>query len=139
VDRIREHGHDLPQERCSVHLGGGFEEGDVGELAHPVDGQDHVKLALSQTQLAVVDVNIADRGLGEATPLGGFLALPGQPRDAVPNKAAVKGAAGQLGMLSRRHPRTSSSGSNVRRLNSTTMASSASVRVVLRGRLGPIG
>ena len=72
-------------------------------------------------------------------------------------------------MLSRRQPRTSSSGSRVRRRNSTTMASSASVRafstfvdardatrpwkdkfdwvylnrnrsrVVLRGRFGPMG
>jgi hypothetical protein len=42
-------------------------------------------------------------------------------------------------MASRRQPSTSSSGSRVRRLNSTTMASSASVRTVLRGRLGPIG
>jgi hypothetical protein len=42
-------------------------------------------------------------------------------------------------MVSRKHPRTSSSGSKVRRRNSTTIASSASVRTVLRGRLGPIG
>jgi hypothetical protein len=42
-------------------------------------------------------------------------------------------------MASRKQPSTSSSGSNVRRLNSTTIASSASVSTVLRGRLGPIG
>jgi len=43
------------------------------------------------------------------------------------------------GMLSRRQPRTSSRGNRVRRLNSTPIASSASVRLVLRGRVGRIG
>jgi hypothetical protein len=41
-------------------------------------------------------------------------------------------------MLSRRQPSTSSKGRRVRRLNSTTIASSASVNTVLQGRLGPI-
>ncbi len=44
-----------------------------------------------------------------------------------------------FGMLSRRQPSTSSSGSSVRRRNSTTMASSANVSTVLWGELGPIG
>src|SRR3954464_4968472 len=44
-----------------------------------------------------------------------------------------------LGMLSRRQPRTSSKGRSVRRRNSTTIASSASVSTVLRGLTGPIG
>lgn len=44
-----------------------------------------------------------------------------------------------LGMLSRRQPSTSSSGSKVRRRNSTTIASSISVSTVLFGLLGPIG
>src|SRR3954447_7599906 len=44
-----------------------------------------------------------------------------------------------LGMASRRQPSTSSSGSKVRRRNSPTIASSASVSTVLRRRLGPIG
>jgi len=42
-------------------------------------------------------------------------------------------------MVSRKQPSTSSSGSNVRRLNATTIASSVSVTTVRRGRLGPIG
>src|SRR5215203_5434243 len=44
-----------------------------------------------------------------------------------------------LGIVSRRHPRTSSSGSSVRRRNSRIMASSSGVSTVLRGSLGPIG
>lgn len=44
-----------------------------------------------------------------------------------------------FGMASRRQPMTSSSGSRVRRRNSTMIASSASVRVVLRGWRGPMG
>lgn len=44
-----------------------------------------------------------------------------------------------VGMLPRRQPSTSSSGSKVRRRNSTTIASSASVKTVRRGRRGPIG
>jgi hypothetical protein len=42
-------------------------------------------------------------------------------------------------MLSRRRPRTSSSGSNVRLRNSTTAASSASLSLALRGFFGPMG
>ena len=45
----------------------------------------------------------------------------------------------RLGMLSRRHPSTSSSGSKVRRRNSTTMASWAGVSTVLHGTVGPMG
>src|SRR5215212_1245494 len=37
----------------------------------------------------------ADRGLGEAAPLGGLLLSPRQARDAVPLEAAVQGAAGE--------------------------------------------
>jgi hypothetical protein len=66
VDRIREHGHDLTQEGRPVHLGGGVKERDVGELAHAINGQEHVELALSQTQFAVVDVHVADLCLGKA-------------------------------------------------------------------------
>jgi hypothetical protein len=42
-------------------------------------------------------------------------------------------------MVSRKQPSTSSSGSRVRRRNSTTIASSISVSTVLFGWLGPIG
>jgi hypothetical protein len=42
-------------------------------------------------------------------------------------------------MVARKQPRTSSKGSSVRRRNSTTMASSASVSTELWGRVGPIG
>jgi hypothetical protein len=54
-------------------------------------------------------------------------------------KQRCKALRESVGIVSRRQPRTSSSGSRVRRRNSTTIASSASVRTELRGRDGPIG
>src|SRR3954468_22825326 len=97
VDRIREHGDHLPQEGRPIHLRGCLEEGDVGELAHAIDCQEHVELAFCQAQVAVVDVDVADLGLGKAPALGGLLSAFGQSRDAVAHETAVKGAAGQLG------------------------------------------
>src|SRR3954451_6420966 len=70
---------------------------NVGELAHAIDCQEHVELAFCQAQVAVVDVDVADLGLGKAPALGGLLSAFGQSRDAVAHETAVKGAAGQLG------------------------------------------
>jgi hypothetical protein len=69
----------------------------VGELGHPVDGQEHEQLAVRQAQLADGEVDVADRGLGEALALGRSLRAAGQAGDAVPLQAAVQGTAGQLG------------------------------------------
>src|SRR3954453_14393725 len=69
VDRIREDDDHLPQEGGSIHLGGGVEEGDVGELAHAINGQEQVELTFAQAQLAVVNVDLADLGLGKALAL----------------------------------------------------------------------
>jgi hypothetical protein len=73
------------------HLGGGVQL-DVGELAHAIDGEEQVQLALGRAQLARVDVDVADLRLGEALPLGGERLVLGQPRDAVPLQATMKGA-----------------------------------------------
>ena len=135
VDRIKEHGHDLTQEGRSVHLGGCVQERDVSEIAHSIDCQGQVEPAFCQAQLAMVNVDVGDRCLGKLRTLGRALTVFGQPKDAVPDKAARE----SLGMLSRKQPRTTSSGSRVQRRNSTKMASSASVRVVLRGRFGTMG
>ena len=97
VDAVREGLDDLAQESGAVQLGVGVEEGDVGELGHPVDGQEHKQLAFGQAQLAGVDVDVADLGLGEAAPLGRFLLVSGQAGDAMADQAAVQGAAGELG------------------------------------------
>jgi len=43
----------------------------------------------------VVDVHVANSGLGKPPALGRALTVFGQPRDAVAHEAAVKGAAGQ--------------------------------------------
>ena len=86
-----------------------------------------------------LDMDIVDRRLGEASTLGSGLLAPGQSRNPMASKATVESAAGQLGMVSRRPPSTSSSASKVRRRNATTIASSISVRTVLFGLLGLIG
>ena len=70
---------------------------DVGELGDAIDGEEHVDLAFGGAQLAAVDVDVADPGLGEALALGGSLLVSGQAGDAVPFQAAVQGAAGEPG------------------------------------------
>jgi hypothetical protein len=95
VDRVGERGHDLAQEGGAVQLGVGVVEGDVGELGHPVDRQEHEEPAFAEAQLADVDVDVADRGLGEASALGGLLRVSRQAGDAVAPQAAVQGAPGQ--------------------------------------------
>jgi hypothetical protein len=95
VQPMGEGGHGLAQEGGAVQFGVGLEEGDVGELAHPVDGQEQGQLALGQPELADVDVDVADPGLGEPLALGGLLVIPRQAGDAVPLQAAVQGAAGE--------------------------------------------
>jgi hypothetical protein len=93
VQLVGEHLHDLAQEGGAVGLRMGIEEGDVGELGHPVDREEHEQPALGQAQLADVEVDVADPGFGEALALGRFLLAMGQPGDAVADEAAVQGAA----------------------------------------------
>ena len=95
VQPVGEGGHDLAQESGAVQFGVGVEEGDVGELRDPVDGQEHKKLALSQPELADVDVDVADPGFGEPLALGSLFVIPRQAGDAVPLQAAVQGAAAE--------------------------------------------
>jgi hypothetical protein len=97
VDGVREHLDHLAQEGSAVQLGVGVEEGDVDELGHAVDRQEHEELARGQAQLADIDVDVADRSLGKALALGRLLLIPWQSGDAVPLEAAVQGAAGQPG------------------------------------------
>ena len=97
VDRVGERLDHLAQECGAVGLGGGIEEGDVDELGHPVDGEEHEELALGQAQLADVDVDMADGGLGEALSPRDLLLVPWQAGDAVADQAAMKGAAGEAG------------------------------------------
>lgn len=59
----------MSKEGGAIQLGGRVEEGDVSELAHAIDGQEHVELAIRQAQLAMVDVDVADGGLGEEAAL----------------------------------------------------------------------
>jgi hypothetical protein len=98
-----------------------------------------MKLAVGEAQLAMIDVDVADGGLGKGAALRAALFVLGQSANAVTDEAAVERAAGELRDRRRRQPNTSSSGRSVRRLNSTIMASSACVRTVLRGCVGPMG
>ena len=130
VDCIRECVDRAAQEIGAVHLAGGVAELDVGELRDPVDGEEHVELALGQAQLADVDVDVANGRLGELAPLGCVIWVLGRE---MPWRSRQRCRLDRVsvGMLSRRHPSTSSSASRVRRRNSTIMASSTAVRTVL--------
>jgi hypothetical protein len=68
---------------------------DVGELRDTVDRQEHMELAGGEAQLADVDVDVADRGLGEAAAPRALLLGLGQAGNAVALQAAVERAAGQ--------------------------------------------
>jgi hypothetical protein len=61
------------------------------------DCQEHEELALGQAQLADVDVDVANPGLGKALALRGLLLALGQAGDAVAHEASVQGAARELG------------------------------------------
>ena len=58
----------LQECRAIQHLGS-IVELDVGELRHAIDRQEHVQLAISQAQFAVIDLDIADYCLCELAPL----------------------------------------------------------------------
>src|SRR3984885_6642864 len=70
---------------------------DVGELRDTIDGEEHVHLAFGATQLADIDMNIADRGLGKAPALGCSLLAAWQSGNPMPGKAAMERAAGEFG------------------------------------------
>ena len=69
MDGIREGGHDVAEKGGTVQFGRGRQESHVGELGHPVDGEEHEEFALGQAQLADIDMDVADRGFGEALSL----------------------------------------------------------------------
>jgi hypothetical protein len=89
VDLVGEDLDHLAEEGGAVQLGVGVEKRDVGELGDPADGEEHEELALGEPQFADVDVDIADRGRGEAATLGGLLFVAGQSGYAVADQAAV--------------------------------------------------
>ena len=138
----------MPQEGSRIHLSSLLVELDEGEVRDAIDGEEHVQLAIGVAQLAAVDVDVADRGLGEATALRHRL-VDRQTRDAVADEAAMQARTRQLRDLVAQAPSvatpsclrmteplapppmTSSSGSSVRWRNATMIASSAGVRTVL--------
>ena len=87
---------------------------DVGELGDAIDGEEHVDLALCGAQLAAVDMDVADPGRGEALTLGGAVSSLGSREMPCRSKQRCRALRVSLGMLSRKQPRTSSSGRRVR-------------------------
>jgi hypothetical protein len=91
-DRVQLVGKDLDhlaQEGGAVGFSVGVQEGDVGELGYPIDGEKHEQLALRQAQLADVDVHVTDPGFGKALALGRLLLAFGQAGDAMTDEATV--------------------------------------------------
>ena len=84
------------QELCTIHLAHVIPKLHIGELGHPVNGQKHIELALGQAQLGNVNVHIANfsgRKLASAT---SFNLARWQPRDAMPEQAAMQARAAEL-------------------------------------------
>ena len=65
MNGIRERLDGAAEELGAIHLAGVIAELDIGELGRPIDGQEHVELALGQAKLADIDVDVSDRGCGE--------------------------------------------------------------------------
>ena len=78
------------QEICTIHLSHVIPEFNIGELGNPVNGQKHVELALSQTQLGNVDMHIANVGRRKLAPPGGSNLARRQPRNAIPEQASMQ-------------------------------------------------
>ena len=70
VDLVREGLDRVCKEACGVHLAGFAVKLDEEEVRDAIDGEEHVDPAIGMAQLAAVDVDVADRRLGEATALG---------------------------------------------------------------------
>jgi hypothetical protein len=79
VDPVGKRLDDTVQECRAIQHLGSIVELDIGELRHAIDRQEHVQLAISQAQLAVIEVDIANRCLCELASLRSFLLAVGQP------------------------------------------------------------
>ena len=82
---------------CTVHLAHVIPELDIGELGDPVNGQEHIELALGQAQLGNVDVYVADLSGRKLASPSSFDIARWQPRDAMPLKASVQAGTTELG------------------------------------------
>jgi len=67
------------QEICAIHLSHIVPELYIGELGNPVNGQEHVELALVQAQLGNVNVHVANFSWRKLAPSGGFDVAGWQP------------------------------------------------------------
>ena len=72
-----------------------FRRTPIGELGHPVDGQEHVTLAFTQSQLGTVNVNVANLHRSKLSPAAGFNFTGGKTRNTVLLQAAMQTRAGQ--------------------------------------------
>ena len=79
VNPVRESLDDATQEVCDVHITHVIPEFNIGELGNPVNGQEHVELALGQAQLGNLDMHVTDFGRRKFPPPGGFDIARWQP------------------------------------------------------------
>lgn len=70
---------------------------DVGELRDAIDSQEHMDLAVGRPQLAAVDVDVADLGLGKATSFRCFVVGARQARDAVTLETSMEATSRERG------------------------------------------
>ena len=96
MDLVREALDHIPQEGRAFHLPGAVVELDIGELRDPVDRQEHDEPAVGMSQLAAVEVDVADLIGLEPLALGLGL-FDRQPGDAVALEAALQGAPAEVG------------------------------------------
>ena len=108
-------------------------------LGNPVNGQEHVELALGQAQLGNLDIHIADVGRRKLPLPMASISLAGSREMPCLSKQRCRLERLSFGTLSRKQPITSFKGKSVLLLNSTIAASSAGERTVLLGFAGPMG
>ena len=84
------------EEIRSVHFTGVLLELDVSEFRHTVDCQEHVELALSEAQLADVDMDEADDCVRELAALGRMVAALRQTGDAMTCQTSVPAGSAQI-------------------------------------------
>jgi hypothetical protein len=78
------------QEVSSVHLAKVMPKLDIGKFGDPVNGQEHVELALGKAQLGNVDMHLANGRWRKLTPASGFDIAGWQAGNAMAKQAPMQ-------------------------------------------------
>jgi hypothetical protein len=138
MDGIGEGLDDIAQEVGAVCFAGVVAELDVGEFGDPVDCQTMLSLPSARRSSLMSMWTYPIAVAANLPRLAVLVGSSGSREMPCRSRQRCRLERVSFGMLSRRHPSTSSSGRSVRRPNSTTIASSARLSTVLWGELGPI-